>query len=90
MPLSVRLDPETRSALERVARASGQSRSSIIREALARYLATLEAESEDASAHERLSEFIGCVDSGGSRRSRATGRGFRRLLEERARARRAD
>lgn len=90
MPMSIRLDPETRAALDPAARTTGRSRSDLVRDAVLRYLELLRSEQMDRSAVEVLAKYIGCVNSGGSERSRETGRGFRTLLEERARARRPD
>lgn len=88
MPLSIRLDPNTRAALERVAKATGRSRSDIVREALSQHLKQLEVETPKRSAYDRLAKCIGAVDSGHGELSRNTGRRFRAMLEAR-RARRS-
>ncbi|MFP3940347.1 MAG: CopG family ribbon-helix-helix protein [Thermoanaerobaculia bacterium] len=84
---TVRLDPSTRAALERLAKRRGQSRSEVVRDAIGR-LASEERQDGTASALERLSPFVGIADSGGRQLSRESGRRFRELLEEKHRARR--
>jgi Arc/MetJ-type ribon-helix-helix transcriptional regulator len=83
---TVRLDPATRATLERLAERRGQTRSEVIRDAIGR----LASEHDDAShsAFERLQPYIGIADSGGRQLSRASGRRFREILEEKRRARR--
>ncbi|MBI4888700.1 MAG: ribbon-helix-helix protein, CopG family [Acidobacteria bacterium] len=56
MPFSVRLDPETTAIIERLARSSGRSRSSVVREAVAHYASVAD---ERTSAYERLKPVIG-------------------------------
>ncbi len=83
---TVRLDPATRAKLERLAERRGQTRSEVIRDAIAR-LGDQEGE-EGGSALERLRAFLGVADSGGRQLSRDTGRQFREILESRRDARR--
>lgn len=90
MPFSVRFDPETEALIERLARARGQSRSSVVREAVARYAAE---EDDRTTAYERLEPYIGTWRSGCTDLSQHTGRKFTELLkkqraERAARARR--
>jgi len=84
---TVRLDPTTRAALERLAKHRGQTRSEVIRDAIARLVGEDEP-GQEASALERLHPFVGVIDSGGRQLSRESGRKLRELLEERHRARR--
>jgi hypothetical protein len=88
MPFSVRFDPETEALVERLARTRGRSRSSVVREAVARYAAEEEAQT---SAYERLKPLIGVIRSGRTDLSQHTGRKFTELLKARraTRARRA-
>jgi hypothetical protein len=82
MPFSVRFDPETEALIERLARTRGQSRSSVVREAVARYAA--EADEDDGkTAYERLEPFIGTWRSGRSDLSQNTGRKVAELLRDR-------
>jgi len=83
---TVRLDPATRAALERLAERRGQTRSEVIRDAIGR-LAGEEREG-GLSAFDRLRPFVGIADSGGRQLSRETGRRFRELLEQKRHARR--
>lgn len=84
---TVRLDVSTEAELKRLAVRRGQTKSEVLRDAIARLA---EAEREPPSAHHRLQPFIGIIDSGGRQLSTETGRRFRELLEERQRARRPD
>lgn len=88
MPFSVRLDPHTEAVIERLARQSGKSRSSVVREAVAHYAA---GEDTRTTAYERLEPLIGVVHSGRTDLSQQTGRRFTDLLKARraARARRS-
>ena len=78
MPFSVRLDAETESMIERLARASGKSRSSVVREAVVRYASTVDAEK---TGYQRLKPLIGAIRSGRSDQSQQTGRRFTALLK---------
>jgi predicted DNA-binding protein len=90
MPFSVRLDSRTEQLVRRVARQSNRTRSDLVREAIAAYAREQEhGPAGRRSAYERVAHLIGAADSGGSRRSEATGDRFRALLREKARARRA-
>ena len=80
MPFSVRFDPETEALIERLARTRGKSRSSVVREAVARYAAE---EDTQTTAYERLKPLIGIVRSGRSDLSQHTGRKVAELLRKR-------
>jgi Arc/MetJ-type ribon-helix-helix transcriptional regulator len=84
---TVRLDVPTEAALKRLAARRGQTKSEVIRDAIARLA---EEEGEPLSAYHRLEPFIGVFDSGGEQLSTETGRRFREILEEKRRARRSD
>jgi len=77
---SVRLDPDSRAVLDRLAERRDQNRAEVIRDAI-ELLASYEAESP--SAYDRLRPFIGIPDSGGRDLSKQTGRRVRDLLEKR-------
>ncbi len=83
---TVRLDTITEATLKRLAARRGQTKSDVIRDALAH----LAEEEQSLSAFQRLQPFVGVADSGGKQLSRDTGRRFRELLEKRQRARRPD
>jgi hypothetical protein len=83
---SVRLDAESEAALNRLAARRGQTKSEVIRDAVA---LLVEAECGHPSAYDRLRPFVGVADSGGRELSTATGRRLREILEDKARARRA-
>lgn len=88
MPLSVRLDPATESKVNRLARQRRQSKSSIVREALAAYESAGDV-SVPRTPWDALAPFIGVAHSGGSDRSERTGEGFRALVTKKAGARRS-
>lgn len=83
---TVRLDSATRAELERLAERRGQTRSEVIRDAIARL--GEEERATGSSALERLGPFVGIADSGGRELSRSTGRQLRALLEAKRNARR--
>jgi Arc/MetJ-type ribon-helix-helix transcriptional regulator len=58
MPTSVRLDQNTQARLDRLARATGRSKSSLIREAIARLDADLPT-AGSPSTYDRLRRYIG-------------------------------
>ena len=84
--VTVRLDTQTEAMLKRLATRRGQTKSEVIRDAIARLA---EEEGEQLSAYHRLQRFIGVIDSGGQQLSTETGRRLSQVLEERRRARRS-
>lgn len=74
---TIRLDPPTVAILDRLTAERGQTRSEVIRDAVARL-------ADDAlgpiTAYERLRAYAGIVDSGGLQLSTDTGRRLRELL----------
>jgi predicted DNA-binding protein len=83
---TVRLDVKTEAALKRLSARRGQTKSEVIRDAIARLA---DEESEQLSADDRLRPFIGIVNSGGQQLSKETGRRLRDFLAERQHARRS-
>lgn len=79
MPFSVRFDPETEALVERLARTRGKSRSSVVREAVARYAAE---EEDQTTLYDRIKPYIGTIRSGRSDLSQQTGRKVAELLRE--------
>jgi Arc/MetJ-type ribon-helix-helix transcriptional regulator len=84
---TVRLDVRTEAALKRLTLQRGQTKSEVIRDAIARLA---EEKGEQVSAYHRLQPFIGVVDSGGRQLSEKTGEKLSEILEEKRRARRSD
>ena len=84
---TVWLDVQTEAVLKRLTLQRGQTKSEVIRDAIA-HLA--EEKGEQVSAYHRLQPFIGVADSGGRQLSERTGEKLRELLEEKRRARRSD
>jgi Arc/MetJ-type ribon-helix-helix transcriptional regulator len=83
---TVRLDVKTETALRRLTSRRGQTKSEVIRDAIARLAGE---EGEQVTAAQKLQSFIGLVDSGGQQLSERTGQKLRALLVERQRARRS-
>ncbi len=77
---TVRLDIRTEVALKRLMTRRGQTKSEVIREAIARLA---EEEESQISAYERLRPFIGIIEGDDPKLSESTGKHFRDLLENR-------
>lgn len=88
MPFSVRLDASTEAKIRRLARATGQSKSSVVREAMAQYEVDSDSKGEIASALDRLRSYVGIVGSGGAQYSTDTHAKYRALLIRKHRGRR--
>lgn len=88
MPMSVRLDPETNRAIVRLAKRRGQTKSEVVREAIAILTQQTKAV-EQKQPYDLIAHLIGCVDSGGARLSENTGEQFADLLREKSHARRS-
>jgi hypothetical protein len=88
MPLSVRLDADTESLIERLARKRRQTKSEVIRDAIG----VLAKEEEKGAGKQRpydlVAHLIGCVKGGPRDLSVNTGKKFHQMLVERARKRR--
>jgi hypothetical protein len=75
--------------VKRLARQRNQTRSHVIREAIAAFARDQTAESRGAAGPwEKLAHLVGVADSGGQRLSERTGDRFAALLRTKARARR--
>jgi hypothetical protein len=79
MPFSVRLDPETERLIAALARATGTTRSHVVREAVSAYGSKRAPKGE--CAYDRFKEFIGRFDSGGQELATDSGPKVRALLE---------
>jgi hypothetical protein len=86
MPTSVRLDLETEALLERVARTSGRSKSWVVREALAAYVARA---AYAVRPFELMAPFIGAGGTGRVDASERTGEALAAQVREKARVRRS-
>ena len=90
MPLTVRLSPRTERALNILTKRHRQSRSDIVREALAHYEATTADAGVGAPRpYDAWLDVIGVIDVGARHRGRTTGEQLTDILREKARARRA-
>jgi hypothetical protein len=90
MPLNVRLDADIERVLNDLARRRGQTRSDVVREAIAQYgAAQRDAGDERRGPITVWADVIGIVDLGGTPRPGTTGERFTRLVREKRRARRA-
>jgi predicted DNA-binding protein len=83
MPMSIRLDPETKTRIQKLARGAGKSRSWVVREAVAAYQPAPAA----VRLAERLAPFIGAGDTGRTDLSERTGDRLTELVRRKARAR---
>ena len=81
MTISVRLDPETQRVVERLAQATGQTKSAIIRGAIMKIAGQEGLEDKASRPYEALAPWVGCVTGGPPDLSERTGEKFRRLLK---------
>ena len=79
--LNIRIDAETASFLDRIAREQGLTKSEIVRQALA-VLRKQKRPAAAATPFERMAPLIGSWDSGGMNLSERTGERFARMLQE--------
>jgi predicted DNA-binding protein len=90
MPFSFRLDARTAALIRRLAKTTGQSRASIVREAVVRYGEDAGAPAKTAeSALDLLRPYLGFVSTGGAQFSTDTHAKFAASLEQKRRARRS-
>ncbi len=89
MPFSLRLDPQTEALIRRLAESSKQSKSAVVRDAVARRAAAQAAETAfTVSTLERLRSFVGIVSTE-SQGSADTHANYRASLEQKHRGRRS-
>jgi hypothetical protein len=79
-PVTLRLDKQTRERVARIARQNRVSASDVIREAIDVWLKNYEA---DARPYDSVSDLIGVVHGGNTKRSTQTGRQLTQLLKTR-------
>ena len=90
MSLTVRLSPKTERALNALSKRQRQSRSDIVRDALAHYDAiTTVGEASARRPYDAWVDVIGVIKGGARHRGRTTGEQLTDILREKARARRA-
>jgi len=87
MPFSVRLDAKTEAKIRRLAKALRQSKSFVVREAMARYDVD-PVGTAPITALDRLRAYVGVVGSGGAQYSTDTHAKYGALLERKHRGRR--
>ncbi len=89
MPFSLRLDPDTEARIRRLSAKTGQTRSAVVREAVAQYSIGEESRaSAGESAFDRVQPFAGIVGTGGANLSTDTHARYRALLRRKHRAQR--
>ena len=89
MPFSVRLDPETEARIRRLSRATGRSKSAIVREAVVQYgVEQVSPAPADPSALDRLQPFVGVIATSGQY-STDTHEKYRAALTRNVRGRRS-
>ncbi len=64
MPTSIRLDPETESVLRRLARRTGRTQSSIIREAILRMAGDRPRPKQGDTLYDRMADLVGTGHGG--------------------------
>ena len=79
--LSVRIDARTASAMDRIVAQTGKSKSEVVRDAIANYLAKIENSRSDRP-YDKLAPYIGSIDSGGMQLSTNTGRRVAEMLQK--------
>jgi predicted DNA-binding protein len=79
-PLTLRLDDKTRSRIARIARRKQLSTSEVVRQAIE---AWVERHEPVTSPYGVVTDLIGVVRGGNSKRSTQTGRRFTKLLKDR-------
>ena len=90
MPLTVRLSPKSERALNALAKRQRQSRSDIVREALARYEATTaDGDVGAPRPYDAWVDVIGVIACGARHRAPTTGEQLTDILRKKIRARRA-
>ena len=88
--MSLRLDAQTVSAIDRVRARTGKSKSDIVREAIADFVAKADEQMKSMRPCDLAADLIGSIDSGGMQLSTRTRERFTKmLLEERDARRRA-
>jgi predicted DNA-binding protein len=90
MAISFRLDPETEAKIRRLVKQTGRSKSALVREAMAQYVAAADSavRSVDRTALDRLRPFVGIVATE-TQGSTDTHRKYRAALERKHRGRRS-
>jgi Arc/MetJ-type ribon-helix-helix transcriptional regulator len=88
--VTIRLDAEAASDVERSARACGQTKSEFIRAAVEERVRKTSRRERKLTAYDRLKDFIGSCSSGGANYAVDTGRKYAEMLEEERRAKNAD
>jgi hypothetical protein len=89
--MSPRLDAQTVSAIDRIRARTGKSKSDIVREAIADFVAKVDEQLKSQRPYDQIADLIGSIDSGGMQLSTRTGERFTKmLLEERDARRGAD
>jgi predicted DNA-binding protein len=87
MPFSLRLDSGTEARIRHLARSTGRSKSAVVREAMAQYIAAEIREVKfDRTALDRLRPFVGVVSTG-HQHSTDTHLKYRSALERQHRGR---
>jgi hypothetical protein len=85
MPTSVRLDPETETLLEQLARIHQRTKSEIMREALRRLALDTQVKDVDNEPHTLVADLIGIAQGGPDNLARRHKQAFRDLLASKQR-----
>lgn len=80
MPTSVRLDAETQSLLQRLARVSGRTKSEVIRDALHQLASEASDAAEERGPYALIADLVGIADGGADNLARDHKKYFRERL----------
>lgn len=80
--LSIRLDAQTVSDIDRIIARTGKKKSEIVREAIADYVAKAEEQTKNMRPYDLAADLIGSIDSGGMQLSTDGGRKVAQMLQE--------
>lgn len=89
MPFSLRLDPDTEARIRQLSAETGQSRSAVVREAVAEFAARRDTDTPAPTAYDRLKPYIGRIRSGGANFSVDTHKKYLESLQQKYRAKRS-
>jgi Arc/MetJ-type ribon-helix-helix transcriptional regulator len=79
-PITLRLDPELRRRVTRIAKRKRTTTSNVLREAITTWV---EREDSNGSFYDSIKDLVGCVSGGDPKLSENTGRKFTELLRAR-------
>jgi hypothetical protein len=79
--LSIRLDAQTASKIDRIIARTGKKKSEIVREAISGYAHEIDKTTKNERPYDMMAPDLGSFDSGGMQLSTRTGRDFTEMLK---------